>query len=97
MLLGEAWSGDLTLSQISNVILMRGDRLLLGWRGRDRRAYSDGWAVPGGDVEPGETPEQAAVRESREAVGVTVTDLRRLKPQLKPQSGSLLYFIYKVK
>ena len=30
------------------------------------------WAYPGGRLEPGETPEQAAVREAREEMGVEV-------------------------
>ena len=74
---------------------MRGERLLLGWRGRDRRAYSNCWAVPGGHVEPGETPEQAAVREIQEELGVTVTDLRRLKPiSITEASGPVIFHLY---
>ena len=36
------------------------------------------WGYPGGRLEPGETPEQAAVREAREEVGVEVGLGRRL-------------------
>lgn len=68
------------LWKISNVILMREDSLLLGLRARDRAKYPGRWAVPGGHFEPGEEPEEAAVREIREELGVTVTDLQRLKP-----------------
>lgn len=35
------------------------------------------WAVPGGSIEPGETPEQAAKREVKEETGL---DVRLLRP-----------------
>ncbi len=35
------------------------------------------WAVPGGSIEPGETPEQAALREAKEETGLNVRLLRR--------------------
>ena len=66
------------MRQISNVILLRGEWLLLGLRAQHRRTYPGCWAVPGGHVEPGEKPEQAAVREIREELGVTITKLYSL-------------------
>lgn len=33
------------------------------------------WAIPGGGIEFGETPEEAAVRETREETGLKVNDL----------------------
>ena len=47
---------------------MSGDRLLMVRRGRSPGAGK--WSIPGGRVEPGETPEQAVVRELMEETGV---------------------------
>ncbi|VVB51677.1 NUDIX domain protein [uncultured archaeon] len=37
------------------------------------------WRFAGGKLEPGETPEQAAIREAKEELNVTVTKLRKVK------------------
>jgi len=33
--------------------------------------YKDGWDIPGGYVEPGESPRQACIREVREELGIS--------------------------
>lgn len=45
-------------------------RVLLGRRSRFKASYADCWDAPGGHVEPGETLEQALVREMREELGI---------------------------
>ncbi len=55
------------------VFVMRGDEILL----IDKKTGLGKGKVngPGGKVEPGETPEQCAVRECREELGITVSQL----------------------
>jgi 8-oxo-dGTP diphosphatase len=45
-------------------------------------ALAGRWEFPGGKVEPGETDEQALVRECREELGVTIRVGARLGPDL---------------
>jgi len=47
-----------------------GSRLLLTRRQPRMRAHAGQFALPGGSIDPGETPEMAAVRELEEEVGV---------------------------
>jgi 8-oxo-dGTP diphosphatase len=79
------------LPSVAVCYIVKNGRLLMV-----RRRKSEGgleWAGPSGQVEPGEKPEEAAVREVREEVGLTVAVERRLGDRVHPGSGRhLIYF-----
>ena len=65
------------------------DALVRDARGRVllvRRADDGRWAMPGGWVDPGETPEQAVVREVAEETGLRVSEPRLLHTEQRPAS-----------
>lgn len=43
-------------------------------RSRGLRRHSGQWALPGGRIDPGETPEQAALRETHEEIGLALPE-----------------------
>jgi 8-oxo-dGTP diphosphatase len=49
--------------------------------------YKKGWDIPGGYVEPGESPKQAAVREVAEELGISLPVGRLLVVDWAPQDG----------
>ena len=53
-----------------SLILVRGGRILAERRRRDEAIFPGAVVVPGGHVEPGESPEEAGRRELREELGV---------------------------
>lgn len=57
----------------AQVIVVRENRLLMV---KHRRAGDEWWCLPGGGIEPGETPAAAALRELAEECRVTGTLLR---------------------
>ncbi len=62
--------GERVVPCVGAVVLDGAGRLLLVRRGREPSRGL--WSLPGGRVEPGETPEQACVREVLEETGLVV-------------------------
>ncbi|WP_405908801.1 MULTISPECIES: NUDIX hydrolase [unclassified Streptomyces] len=61
-----------------------------------RRAVAEGslaWVFPGGKAEPGETAEDAAVREAREEVGVVVEAARVLGERIHPDTDRRVVYV----
>lgn len=75
--------GDTVL--IAAAVVVHEGRLLL-----IRRAVAEGslvWQLPAGKVEPGESPQQAAVREAFEEAGVVVEPVLLLGERVHPDTG----------
>ena len=61
---------------VAAAIIRQGDKILSCQRGYGE--FKDGWEFPGGKLEPGESGEQAIVREIQEELEVTIGDLEYL-------------------
>lgn len=60
----------MTEGDSAHVVVVQGGRVLLLRRGPDAPRAPGRWCVPGGRIEPGETPAQAAVRELAAGAGI---------------------------
>ena len=71
-------------------VIRRGGRFLLIRRSAGVAAPLK-WAFPGGGIHPGETEQQALVREMHEELGVSVRPLRRVWSWQRPEPPLLLH------
>ena len=69
------------------VLVEQGEKLLMA---RSRHFASGMYSVLAGFVEPGESLEEAAIREIREEVGISIKDLRYFASQSWPFPHSLM-------
>ncbi|MBC9724967.1 NUDIX hydrolase [Streptomyces sp. TRM68367] len=61
-----------------------------------RRRVAEGqlsWQFPAGEIEPGESREEAAVRETGEEVGMKVTALKLLGERVHPKTGRSMSYV----
>ena len=72
-------------------ILADGERILLIRRGHEPEAGR--WSLPGGRIEPGETDQQALVREVREETGLEVIPGPLVGAVDRPQPGGRVLVI----
>jgi 8-oxo-dGTP diphosphatase len=82
--------GDLT-DAIAAAVIVRDSKLLL-----IRRRISEGellWALPSGGIEPGETAEDAAARETKEEVGLNVKPMTVLGERIHPNTGRRMIYV----
>jgi 8-oxo-dGTP pyrophosphatase MutT (NUDIX family) len=70
----------------ADALIIRDGHILLG-----HRMDQDLWVFPGGAVDPGEAPWQAAVREAAEEVGVAATIVRLVGVAWQPATCGLVF------
>jgi 8-oxo-dGTP diphosphatase len=78
-------------ASIAAAIIVRNREVLL-----IRRRVSEGqlsWQFPAGEVEPGESDVQAAIRETSEEVGLDVRAIQRLGERVHPATGRTMVYV----
>lgn len=83
-----------SIRETARGVILRGNNLLLLRRTRQNsEGKIDNWlSIPGGGIDPGETPQQAVMRELQEELGITVKIDSFLAKQDVPTDRSQHYY-----
>ena len=73
------------------VAVIKGNKFLLLKRNKEAGFAPDTWGFPGGGSDPGEEPEECAVRETYEETGLKVRNLKFVK-MITGSKGKFVYF-----
>jgi len=86
----------MTIGRGAGVILIANDgTILLQYRDKDSRWNQDSWSEFGGQIEEGETPEEAVKRELKEELGIELADLKFFKKyELQRQKEIYEQFVF---
>ena len=76
---------------IAAAVIVKGGRVLLVQRRVKEGSLS--WQFPAGAVEEGESPGQAAVRETKEETGLTVSETEILGQRVHPATGRTMIYV----
>lgn len=76
---------------VSLLLIVKDNKFLLVKRRPDDDNHPGKWALPGGSMEEGETPEQTLNREVDEELGISISDY---KPLGKYEENNYIIFVY---
>lgn len=77
------------------ILIANNGNVLLQYRDKNNKWNQDSWSEFGGQIEEGETPEEAIKRELKEELGIKLTDLKFFKKyEFQRQKGIYEQFVF---
>lgn len=77
------------------ILIADNGNILLQYRDKNNKWNQDSWSEFGGQIEEGETPEEAIKRELKEELGIRLTDLKFFKKyEFQRQKGIYEQFVF---